>query len=387
MVESIDVNNRQEILVDPSFSLLNSFISSVDHLPCDIIRSLWLVQTCNLKIDKLRQGLNDILHKYQTDGYLKDAELATVYELQNQIKWLSKEAVSESKALNCQLITHKLYLQEEINQLHNLKNIEQYNSINDRHAMELLRKQLKAHYRENPLRSQVEALAQQQEQSQQSLTKQSQQSLPTQSQQSLTKQSQSEKKSDQTSIKKESSGLKLILRIPKHDKLDKKDDRDIKEVSQNNRPKLGRPKLKTTITPVQKPNKIVKPGEKAKDTRAAEFKKGNKKKITTQIPAINENNLKIIVSQNAVEKDEEDKRYCFCNQPSLGDMIACDNEDSCPNGEWFHYKCVGLLNRVDAMKYTTGKEQWFCSEKCREVVESKTTTKEEQKKRKRRKKW
>lgn len=371
MVESIDVNNRQEILVDPSFSLLNSFISSVDHLPCDIIRSLWLVQTCNLKIDKLRQGLNDILHKYQTDGYLKDAELATVYELQNQIKWLSKEAVLESKALNCQLITHKLYLQEEINQLHNLKNIEQYNSINDRHAMELLRKQLKAHYRENPLRSQVEALAQQQ--------KQLQQLLPTQL--------QLEKKSDQTSIKKESSGLKLILRIPKHDKLDKKDDRDIKEVSQNNRPKLGRPKLKTTITPVQKPNKIVKPGEKAKDTRAAEFKKGNKKKITTQIPAINENNLKIIVSQNAVEKDEEDKRYCFCNQPSLGDMIACDNEDSCPNGEWFHYKCVGLLNRVDAMKYTTGKEQWFCSEKCREVVESKTTTKAEQKKHKRRKKW
>lgn len=387
MVESIDVNNRQEILVDPSYSLLNSFISSVDHLPCDIIRSLWLVQTCNLKIDKLRQGLNDILLKYQTDGYLNDAELAKVYELQNQIKWLSKEAVLESKALNCQLITHKLYLQEEINQLHNLKNIEQYNSINDKHAMELLRKQLKAHYRENPLRSQVEALAQQQEQLQQLLPKQLQQLLTKQLQQLLPTQLQLEKKSDQTSIKKESSGLKLILRIPKHDKLDKKDDRDIKEVSQNNRPKLGRPKLKTTITPVQKPNKIVKPGEKAKDTRAAEFKKGNKKKITTQIPAINENNLKIIVSQTAVEKDEEDKRYCFCNQPSLGDMIACDNEDSCPNGEWFHYKCVGLLNRVDAMKYTTGKEQWFCSEKCREVVESKTTTKAEQKKRKRRKKW
>lgn len=46
-------------------------------------------------------------------------------------------------------------------------------------------------------------------------------------------------------------------------------------------------------------------------------------------------------------------------------MIACDNESSCPNGEWFHYKCVGLLNRVDALKYTTGKIPWYCSEGCR----------------------
>ena len=37
-------------------------------------------------------------------------------------------------------------------------------------------------------------------------------------------------------------------------------------------------------------------------------------------------------------------------------MISCDNESSCPNGEWFHYKCVGILNRVVALKYTTGKK-------------------------------
>ena len=43
-------------------------------------------------------------------------------------------------------------------------------------------------------------------------------------------------------------------------------------------------------------------------------------------------------------------------------MISCDNESSCPNGEWFHYKCVGILNRVVALKYTTGKESWYCSE-------------------------
>ena len=56
------------------------------------------------------------------------------------------------------------------------------------------------------------------------------------------------------------------------------------------------------------------------------------------------------------EEQEDTTLYCFCKQPSFGNMISCDNESSCPNGEWFHYKCVGILNRVVALKYTTGKK-------------------------------
>ncbi|ANZ75198.1 BA75_02864T0 [Komagataella pastoris] len=37
---------------------------------------------------------------------------------------------------------------------------------------------------------------------------------------------------------------------------------------------------------------------------------------------------------------EEDELYCFCQQVSFGDMIACDNPDC--KYEWFHYDCVGL---------------------------------------------
>lgn len=40
------------------------------------------------------------------------------------------------------------------------------------------------------------------------------------------------------------------------------------------------------------------------------------------------------------EYDEAEQRYCYCNEVSFGEMVACDN-DACPR-EWFHLSCVGL---------------------------------------------
>jgi len=38
--------------------------------------------------------------------------------------------------------------------------------------------------------------------------------------------------------------------------------------------------------------------------------------------------------------DDNEPRYCYCNNVSYGEMVACDNEN-CPR-EWFHLKCAGL---------------------------------------------
>lgn len=38
--------------------------------------------------------------------------------------------------------------------------------------------------------------------------------------------------------------------------------------------------------------------------------------------------------------DQDDQRYCFCNNVSYGDMIGCDDDDC--EREWFHLGCVGL---------------------------------------------
>ncbi|KAJ4324339.1 hypothetical protein N0V94_001399 [Neodidymelliopsis sp. IMI 364377] len=61
-----------------------------------------------------------------------------------------------------------------------------------------------------------------------------------------------------------------------------------------------------------------------------------------------------------VETDEGDDepRYCYCNEVSYGQMVACDN-DACPR-EWFHLPCVQLE------KAPVGRTKWFCSDECQE---------------------
>ncbi|GMP77709.1 hypothetical protein CsSME_00033887 [Camellia sinensis var. sinensis] len=50
--------------------------------------------------------------------------------------------------------------------------------------------------------------------------------------------------------------------------------------------------------------------------------------------------------------DPNEPTYCFCNQVSYGEMVACDNPDC--KIEWFHFGCVGLKEQP--------KGKWYCSE-------------------------
>lgn len=72
------------------------------------------------------------------------------------------------------------------------------------------------------------------------------------------------------------------------------------------------------------------------------------------------------------EDDEMEPRYCYCNEVSFGEMVACDN-DACPR-EWFHLSCVGLSKPpgkngkscpvfVEAL--LTCVVKWYCNE-CKE---------------------
>ncbi|XP_050220340.1 PHD finger protein ING1 isoform X1 [Mercurialis annua] len=50
--------------------------------------------------------------------------------------------------------------------------------------------------------------------------------------------------------------------------------------------------------------------------------------------------------------DPNEPTYCFCQQVSYGEMVACDNPN-CPI-EWFHFGCVGLKEQP--------KGKWYCSD-------------------------
>lgn len=49
--------------------------------------------------------------------------------------------------------------------------------------------------------------------------------------------------------------------------------------------------------------------------------------------------------------DPTEPTYCYCDQISFDEMVACDNDDC--SLEWFHYACVGLTKPPK-------KKQWYC---------------------------
>ncbi|ORY03853.1 hypothetical protein BCR34DRAFT_573232 [Clohesyomyces aquaticus] len=65
---------------------------------------------------------------------------------------------------------------------------------------------------------------------------------------------------------------------------------------------------------------------------------------------------------DGVDEDGDEPRYCYCNEVSYGNMVACDN-DTCPR-EWFHLACVNME------KPPNSRTKWFCSEDCKEAQQA-----------------
>ncbi|KIW02454.1 uncharacterized protein PV09_06264 [Verruconis gallopava] len=57
---------------------------------------------------------------------------------------------------------------------------------------------------------------------------------------------------------------------------------------------------------------------------------------------------------DGAEEDANEAKYCYCNDVSYGEMVACDNENC--EREWFHLKCAGLSRAPDE------NTKWYCDE-------------------------
>lgn len=79
---------------------------------------------------------------------------------------------------------------------------------------------------------------------------------------------------------------------------------------------------------------------RSRPTRSTDLapNKRNAKKPVVPAPAIPSDEESIHEGDD--EDEEGEPRYCYCNEISFGEMVACDN-DACPR-EWFHLSCVGL---------------------------------------------
>ncbi len=64
--------------------------------------------------------------------------------------------------------------------------------------------------------------------------------------------------------------------------------------------------------------------------------------------------VEMVDGEEVEEEQEDDRKYCFCQRVSFGEMVGCENE-KCPY-EWFHLGCVGLK---EAPK---DQDVWYCPE-------------------------
>lgn len=92
-----------------------------------------------------------------------------------------------------------------------------------------------------------------------------------------------------------------------------------------------------TSTPVL--STFAETQSRARPTRSNDSApKRNAKKPTIPAPAVPSDEESLHEGDD--EDEEGEPRYCYCDQVSFGEMVACDN-DACPR-EWFHLSCVGL---------------------------------------------
>lgn len=363
-------------VIQSSNTIYSTYISTIDHLPCDIIRSLWLVQSCNLSAEREKNHIHKILLQQnpKTLSELlekKIRELAEQYShLKEQIQRCNREAVTELEGLHSRLVAHSGELDITVASVEASESQQPHNSEK---AQAELREQLKKHYEENPLRSQIEAL-------------------------------QEHKLSENVIVRHLGAlgNMKIIFKIPKTKKSHKK--RDLKPR------KLSHYEGEYTSEDYESNKRLFLP--KQSDSWSFEdlefgIKTPNKKVYTSGRYQKTKRNLKSELLRgmrsagaslgspyvtHIQEEDNEEyeqstpppEQYCFCKQPSFGDMIACDNQN-CPNGEWFHYKCVGLLSKVEALKYN--KQKWYCKESCQKEAERLEKAKKLKQAKKRRTRW
>jgi hypothetical protein len=100
------------------------------------------------------------------------------------------------------------------------------------------------------------------------------------------------------------------------------------------------------------------PTELDKQTFAQEDSEKHLLTFTASGPAP-DSNLSYGINEDSNVEDEEEPRYCFCNELSYGNMIACDNPN-CPR-EWFHLGCLNME------KPPSSKTEWFCCEECKDA--------------------
>lgn len=151
--------------------------------------------------------------------------------------------------------------------------------------------------------------------------------------------------------KKAGTGVTKKVNNPTVTKLKNKHTKHVRLSQSGGRKKAGSPAVRGARAGTEVSEESVLSSADASDTDTSQARKRRKK--TTHQPEPPS------ASEDEGEDETDDKVYCYCSQPSYGEMVGCENP-TCKR-EWFHISCLGL-------KTVPQEEHWFCPE-CRTEVE------------------
>lgn len=107
----------------------------------------------------------------------------------------------------------------------------------------------------------------------------------------------------------------------------------------NSAPKGRTSKTSTPVLPSAEPaQQRTRPTRNTDPAPKRSHKKNGSSAAIVQPPPVSDPEESLHEGDD--EEDDGEPRYCYCNEISFGEMVACDN-DACPR-EWFHLSCVGL---------------------------------------------
>jgi hypothetical protein len=53
--------------------------------------------------------------------------------------------------------------------------------------------------------------------------------------------------------------------------------------------------------------------------------------------------IRVDIDGNKEVIDPDEERFCICGDVSWGEMICCEMDEKCDDGQWFHLGCVGMV--------------------------------------------
>lgn len=333
-----------EKVVDTILHGNNNFVSTLDHLPCDITRSLWIIQMMGLKNDRLKVKFNTLLNDLNRD----EKELLRINE---NILRNAREADREAKYAISILNNHLNILEDDCNILDILKEklkgwtseaVEkrwiEWNSFKKKILNENRRKSDEGVLETFSINEEITKVEQNIETKKHSIIKNS-------------------------SNKNRNGGLKIKLSLKPDTKSSK-----VKNSGKKRKESFHLPPNKKSKQDIA----VVKHSDRSKDRKTNIG--GNDKKKNIDNKEITHPTIEPIIEvENIISKPLkiEPETYCFCNGPSFGRMVACDNE-KCLR-QWFHFKCVGLTQEPNGL--------WFCSKSCEDQFNLSKVRKQKKKKR------